>query len=102
MEGIVVFNQRSTHSSGNNLKRAYIVREGIAEKERRRKMKIIVDSNCVEAEEFASWLIGQGYNAEVAPAGRHSSGRDNVEGWDGDEEELLRQLWEQYCTELPD
>lgn len=60
-------------------------------------IKIIIENSAAEAEEFADYLNSQGYDAYVEPPGRHGQGQTIVENYDGDEEELLRKLWEQYC-----
>lgn len=61
--------------------------------------RIIIEHDALEAEEFCSWLISQGYDADVETAGRHSAGKTEVENYDGNPEELISRLWESYCKE---
>jgi len=63
-------------------------------------MTIIVDRSSEYAEEFSTWLNGQdGIEAWVEPAGRHTAGKHQVSGYDGNEDELIMRLWDQFCRE---
>ena len=62
-------------------------------------IRIIVDKSSEYAEEFTTWLNTQdGIEAWVEPQGRHAAGKHVVENFDGDEDELLRELWDRFCN----